>query len=285
VSFLPSVAMAPTFWRQTIPYALTAACSLGLLLWIVIRKWRPPRVLRRLMGESGAAEAVDMVLTFPWVLMLAFLFVQFAIAANASLIVHYAAYVAARAARVHSWERSPLYIQSLIELSNRENPGSVLNGPAGLSGLYELNDTACVAAADAARFALAAASPANTDFVYDAPGTTGCAGSNAYASLNDYSSGIQALVPEANPAGINNKLAYAFSPQNTIVALSPPDIGALFGAFSQVGANFRVDSLPMVANVSFRFVTSLPIPPGIMGSFIGPDGRRCWWMTAKVEVL
>ena len=55
--------------------------------------------------QSGSANAVDFVMVIPFFIFIMCLFVQMAMIVNASLIVHYAAYSAARTARVHYCNR------------------------------------------------------------------------------------------------------------------------------------------------------------------------------------
>jgi len=58
--------------------------------------------------ETGSANAADFVLILPFFMFMMCLFVQLAMLVNASLIVHYAAYSAARTASVHFCNRSVL---------------------------------------------------------------------------------------------------------------------------------------------------------------------------------
>lgn len=58
--------------------------------------------------DRGTASAVDFVLVVPLFMFMICLFVQMAMIVNASLIVHYSAFSAARSARVHYCNRSVL---------------------------------------------------------------------------------------------------------------------------------------------------------------------------------
>lgn len=93
--------------------------------------------------EAGTANAVDFIMIIPFFIFIMCLFVQMAMIVNASLIVHYAAYSAARTARVHFCNRSVLQ--------------------------YSLGYASCSVsraeekALDTARYVLIAASPVNAD--------------------------------------------------------------------------------------------------------------------------
>jgi len=55
--------------------------------------------------QDGAASAVDFVLVIPFFMFIMCMFVQMAMIVNASLIVHYSAFSAARSARAHFCDR------------------------------------------------------------------------------------------------------------------------------------------------------------------------------------
>ena len=95
-----SFAHAGSFWRETVPLFAASLALLGAALALLVFRWRRTGGAARLRslaaGEAGAAEAMDFVLTFPIVMLVAFLLVQLLMGAHASLVVHYAAYSAAR---------------------------------------------------------------------------------------------------------------------------------------------------------------------------------------------
>lgn len=290
---LHALLASTTFWQQTVVLATGALGSLIALVWIAMRlaSRQPRRRTRLALDERGAAEAVDFVLTFPLLLGFMFLFVQFVMAANASLIVHYAAFAAARAARVHLWERTPGFIQAYIQGQR----GGWLNGTnqqgITMAMLSAQNYwPACQAAADAARLVLIAAAPSGIpwkgpNYEFTPPGNSvDCYGSSAQAHKGDYILQIVQLVPQALPNAIAAKAAYAFSNVNTLVTIQVTEPPGVFTT-GDLDPGFRVDALPVAATVKFRYTPTLPLPAMPAVTQLGPDGRLSSWMTATVEVL
>jgi len=282
-----AILQSRTFWMQSVPYLAGAlACLLvlgGLAFATLARRSAKPRDLAH--DDRGAAEAVDFVLTFPIVLTTLFLFVQFALAANASMIVHYAAYTAARSARVYYFERTPSFIRQWLQGLRGVADFSLSTAMLELDLLAYFNQgAACLHATDAARMVLIAAAPSNITYAFDGPDSSGCQGSQAWSARDDYIKQIAQLVPSANVDALKGKMQYAFSPQNSVVDVSSPNIGALWPLYLS-NWNFRMDSVPVAATVSFRFTPVLPLlaVPGFFQQ--GPDGRLSYWMTARVEVL
>ncbi|MCX5684472.1 MAG: pilus assembly protein [Planctomycetota bacterium] len=83
---------------------IIVACmvALGLLLAVLLRA-RPrsrPAGVRGLFGDQGGTAAVEMALLFPFGMMIFMLIIQAALVFNANLVVHYAAFAAARVAVV-----------------------------------------------------------------------------------------------------------------------------------------------------------------------------------------
>jgi hypothetical protein len=116
-----------TFWRETVPLlGAFASCLVALVLLLRVRLRRHTRrhSLRALVADrAGTATAVDFVLTLPIFVFLMFALLQFALLINGSLVVHYAAYHAARAAKAHAvnmenayWELDCCHIDTVSGL-------------------------------------------------------------------------------------------------------------------------------------------------------------------------
>jgi hypothetical protein len=289
MSEMSAIISSATFWHQTMVFGVLALLCFIALVYLTIRAAR--RNSRRpsafFCESDGAAEAVDLVLTFPIALAFMFMLVQFVLAANASLIVHYAAFAAARSARVAMWERSPTFIQGFLQDTTRITPDTSINNAAGqLFLLMALNQSnACQRASDAARLVLVAAAPSSIDYPFKEPGSSGCAGSTAWASAPNYIARIQQLVPRASAEGLQNKMRFAFSPSNTTVEVGGPNLVSIVQALRGGSNHGRIDSLPVTATVTFRFEPILPLPSMASLFDIGPDGRRSYSMKATVEVL
>jgi len=78
----------------------------GYLVPRVFLKYKASTWLALNRDQRGSANAADFVLIIPFFMFMMCLFVQMAMIVNASLIVHYSAYSAARTARVHFCNRS-----------------------------------------------------------------------------------------------------------------------------------------------------------------------------------
>lgn len=116
--FWKVVWLAPTFRESLLSAGLVFFILLGAA-YVVLRVLSKSAVnsktwfrrgawLSLSRDKSGSANAVDFVLVMPFFMFIMCLFVQMAMIVNASLIVHYAAYSAARTARVHYCNRSVL---------------------------------------------------------------------------------------------------------------------------------------------------------------------------------
>lgn len=95
-----AVWQSPTFLPNLLP-GFAATGTLVLLGWWICRM-TSPRMLRALwQDQRGAATAMDLALVAPVFVFVMLLILQWAMLMKDTLIVHYAAFAAARSARVH----------------------------------------------------------------------------------------------------------------------------------------------------------------------------------------
>jgi hypothetical protein len=221
--------------------------------------WRPlhPNVL-------GAATAVDFALTFPVFLVILLLVIQLMILLNGALIVHYAAYTAARSARVWMWDADPWRSGAVLGTSAER----LLRNPI-VQG--NRSDEVRQRVERAARFALIAASPADERL--------------ASSPVDTPERIIHEMAQTAGHVGravvLLRKARYAFDPQNSQVAFD-----------YEQGANKpelvpdllkTADAWAITATVSFRLHLAIPVAR-LLGSNRG-DGTFYRSVTAKVTLL
>jgi len=255
--FLSALLRSPTFWGSAGVWAvwgLGCAAALGLLLFGLAR-----RVRRRglLADECGTAAAVDFTLTFPVLWFFTACVVQFTFLANGAVIVHYAAYTAARSARVYSFE----YDNDVVD--HEKLIGYPYVRSSSLRDRVE----------GAARFALIAASTSNT----------------TYSSPPLPRPVIRAIVSAAgDPARegpLMRKAAYAFDPSNSKIEYSLPDpTGATCGIPPGLGLDTTAPNAcnPVTATVEFRLPVTIP-----GGQMIADEceGGVCYKMTRATVSL
>jgi hypothetical protein len=184
----------------------------------------------------GTAAAVDFTLTFPVIWFFTACVVQFTFLANGAVIVHYAAYAAARSARVYSFE----YDNDVFDYEK------MFGYPRPGSSLRDRVETA-------ARFALIAASTSNT--TYSTPPLPQSVVRAIASAAGD----------EAREAPLMRKAAYAFDPSNSKIEFSRPDpTGVACGLPPGSGLDITAPNAcqPVTATVEFR--QPLTIPGGQM---------------------
>lgn len=98
--FLQALLGSASFYRSVVIHTLLALLLVVTGAWLLGRGWRWRRLARLHADRGGVAMAVDAVLTLPIFLAMVMLAIQFMLLANAALITHYAAFSAARSARV-----------------------------------------------------------------------------------------------------------------------------------------------------------------------------------------
>lgn len=191
--WLGALVTSPTLWEGVALWGGLAVAS-ALVACLPLRAWAR-RLAPRPLGadESGAAAAVDFTLTLPVFIVFVSLSVQFAVLLDATLIVHYAAYSAARSARV--------WVAESIASSPLPVPGSAPGVPISTRTRQR--------ARSAASLALVAASPSDPDIASQ--------GSGAPVGTLAALAGAAGL--PARAASLQAKARYAFDPRNTQVEI------------------------------------------------------------------
>jgi len=277
--FLDALWSSPTFWHDTVLWACLALAAtlvaLGILLYL-----RPRLSLRELLRDTrGAAAAVDFVLTIPIFLAVISFVIQFALLAHASLIVHYAAYSAARSARVWFWDRDTAFFGAFLD---EDIVRSSLVAQIWFSDTAEIERRVELAG----RFPLIAISPSKQI-------------AGGHPPLDP---GLQAHLDEVAAIEIDNqtlrtsayrqKARYAYDPRMSTVTYAAPLIpelseGAtgLFESIKDVQEQFKPgDAWPVYADVSYMFYLVVPLGGPIFGTW-QPDGYYARQMYAEVKLL
>lgn len=260
--FLNSLVHASTFWEQTLPmFAVALALLVGGTWFMASRfgKNGAARVRALSRNESGSAEAMDFVLTFPLVTFTALLFVQLLMGGHASLVVHYSAYSAARAARAAFFDMTVTDITELrAQLEFTDKPVLQLIFGNHQGDADKLADTA-------ARIALMNAVPTAVKY-------NGAPSGAARIMLNRTVRILGNRKPTAK------KAAYAFDPAMAMVTVS------IIGKYEQI-AKFRglqgerVDAMPVRAHVDFLYPLVMPVVSKIFGK------NGAFRMSAEVTLL
>ncbi len=213
---------------------LLAGAAVLLLRWVA-RSRGPGR--ERISGTSGMAVVMDLVLVTPIFMFIMLLILQWAILMKDVLLVHHAAYAAARSAKVHLC------------------PG--LTGSAGLMKMRALGSLPCTddrrKAEDAARYVLVTASPFTSTLQCEGGCSPPSAAFEALARGTNTERNMQAWLAQAR---------YAFDPANVSVQVESV-------ALAQIAAGDDNPGEPSArARVSFRHIL-LPWMEIAFG-----DGRR-----------
>lgn len=118
-AFLEALLRSPTFWSPSNGLAMAGTAGLAALLLVgsaVVLGTRPRRRARASLvaDETGSVTALDLVLVTPLFVLFMFMVFQFAILAKNHLFTHYAAYQAARSARVYFCPILPLGVADVV---------------------------------------------------------------------------------------------------------------------------------------------------------------------------
>jgi len=215
-TFITVLLSSDTFWSTSVVWGLVA-CALVLIASVLVmnlsRVWKRKR---RLGSTEGAAAAVDVALTFPLFFAVTMLAVQFAVLAADALVVHYAAYSAARSARV---VKDPYLCGSLKDYIDDFRSGltaKLFQKPAGCEDSDERIDRA-------ARLALIAAAPATTLSTLNTPSQT----LKDLARLMAVSGGETGNAQDLRYQQLLQKITYAFHPGNLELIIDEPDFARL----------------------------------------------------------
>lgn len=258
--FWTAVLRSPTFWvpRDNGALAATLVLMLALLAGMVAvaRRSARRRSLAALHGDqSGSTTMLDMVLVTPFFAFFMFLVFQFTILAKNHLFTHYAAYMAARSARVYI---CPFPIS-----------GGDLADRAMSIQVCETDDKVVQAKADlAARLALIPAAPYKPlacEGRCDAKATQVLKG---IASATGVSSRLVALQRQAR---------YMFDGPNVTVTVRT-------AAMAPALAIAHTPAVPVIATVKARFLL-LDYAGWVFADGHRRDGRAFTTSTAEVSLL
>lgn len=253
-AFWSSILHSRTFWIPEDHGALFGTFAIALMLFasmlLLPRLSARRRRISELHGDaSGSTTMMDFVLVTPIFVFFMFVVFQFTILAKNHLFTHYAAYAAARSARVYFCPALPITIRSIIDPKTCDDDAAP--GKADL----------------AARLALIPAAP------YD---QLKCVGAcqppeEALKALAD-ASGLS-----KNWRAMRNQARYMFDPQNVTVTVDRAPM-ALFAAIS------RTPHVPVTAKVEARFLL-LEYAGWVFARGQRKDGRYYTISTAEVNLL
>ena len=306
LDFILVALRSDTFWTGALLPATLCTIAAVAIGWWVKRK---THVLRQLHADRrGAAAAVDIVLTTPIVFAIVLPLIQFAMVAHGSVVVHYAAYQAARSARVWYWDRDTAFVGALGEWAD-----SLVNNVVVQTILSD--KTEALERVDfAARYALIPIAPASHPGVSQSVPDL----DQSARSLLNHLAGIPeddivargqrvsirtvgrfTLGEDARRATLVRKALYAFDDRNTVVTVDPvrpelPDLSdpnvtditvsidenlaTLQESFSS-GNAWRVK-----ADVRFRYYLPLVYANRLFGAR-QPEGFYARWLQAEIVLL
>jgi len=248
-----------SFYRTAIWWGLLSLALLFILIWLLARLRFSVSLKTLASDQRGSSVAIDFVLTLPIFLTLLLLIVQYALMSHTALLVHYAAYSAARSARVWMWDKQ--------DMRPWPRPVPALRTPVSLRNISpEVQQRA----ETAARFALIAASPADVS-IQRSPTRMPHSILSAMAKV----SGL-----DGRELALRNKAAYAFDPSNTIVEIKPA-LSSLNQPGIEVDAAQPGDAWAVTASVTFRMSLDMPIAARLLGK---PRGDGSYYETSTAEV-
>ncbi len=263
--FLQALVLSPTFIRDFTLHGF------GILLLTVLAA-RVLTILARHSGYKdlhrdigGSATAADFTLTFPLFMFVLLLIVQLAMTVNTSLIVHYAAYTAARSAKVWAWDID--LAKAKLEHVAEQKTGTTRTRAVAR---YQLNHSrAEEIARRAARYTLIAASPVSSK-VNSSPGPMPSQTLKQITQATGLSGRQAVLVRQAR---------YAFDPANTTIEITKPSGKEIADWVTNVDAN----SWPIEAKVEYRMRLGVPIASRLLGE--KGQGGYYRWIEAKIVLL
>lgn len=315
---------SPTFLTQTIPFVFGATSGLiaaFVLLARLVSRHRVRSELRSLHRDiRGVAAIMDFTLVLPIFVMIILLTLQLALMANASILVHYSAYSAARAAKTHLVDFDHAFLDldcCSVNVANKAigvmEALSILNGGGG-----DASERIFAAAA----WPLVSLAPSSSAISVNSSGAGQNSSRSSFDRINDLD--LRSLLrKQAISAGRTNllikKASYAFSSAylqvdygspifNTVSELwqqqssspSAAQIASSLGAnakYAAIAMNLAkqlqsssysittITSLPVYAEVQFYFPLLVPWAGALFeqsNSMANNPGR---WMSAKVELL
>lgn len=262
--FFAALVRSDTFWSETvlsivlIIFLIFFSC---LLIQIIGKRIKANKIVQ--LHQSGAAAAVDFVLTFPIFMFVLFLIIQFALIANASLYIHYAAYSAAHSARIHYFDTS--------------TNAARVSKQFGLSNSFVLSQVnakmAEEKALDAARLALISVGSPKRNLSSN-PDTS----SNAWRGINTYTETLSKEVGTSDADVFLRKASYSFDNYNLSLKVHLDD-DPLF-----LIRRLQVSEFPVHADLTYKFILALPLAGKVFGAK-GSHGFYYRDLNANVSVL
>jgi hypothetical protein len=243
-----------SFWKSIappLPFLLGILGAAGALCWLMRR--RPVRLDTLAGNERGAAVILDLALVAPIFVTIMVAFLQWAILLNDTIVVHYAAFAAARSARV--------YLCPTIPFSANQGIAQAF-GLAPCSGGPNNPE-------NAARFALIPASPFNDQYR--------CEGS-CQAPEDAMKALAHGMQIDNQTGAWLQQARYAFDPANVKVDVSIQ----LLAYLARVGSNVR--EMPVTAIVQFRHVLMFPMDK-VFGDGYRSDGVGYRTIVAQMTLI
>lgn len=269
--FWPSLLHSATFWNETALFALACAGTCGvfvLCIWNLRRRTVVPLCQPR--NERGVSAAVDFTLTLPIIFLVVMLTIQFALLANASFIVHYAAYQAARAARVHLFDASTTAARTLTLV--------------GLDNALTLSlankSVAEEKALDAARLALISIGSAKKS-VQTLPDT----GSQAWQSMQTLAQTLAQQEGTSQSDVFVTKASYVFDRSKTEVEIElDTSLQQIVGGIGGAATPLSAAEWPVNTTVRYQFLLTMPGTGRIFGT-AGADKFFYRQLQAEMSLL
>ena len=271
-SLWQALLQSETFWSETVFWfgvALLMAAGMVALVY-VRRRVLLPRLAR---DVSGSANAIEFTLVAPVFLIFFSIVIQIGLFATDSLTVHYAAYAAARSARVHACPSKGEVVGDVLA------GDSIAEGFAGSAREWMLFKTCTGSPGQsgqrweyAARMALIAAAPSSERVRF------------CQSNCKVPTSVLQRIAGVAGGSAFNDvilrKAEYAFDARNVEVELE----SSLAAQLVKISGASTLQALPATATVRYRHLIVLP-----MAIFFrdekDSDGASYRWATATVTVL
>ncbi|MFT4824327.1 MAG: Flp pilus assembly protein TadG [Halioglobus sp.] len=314
--FWPHLFQAPSFWHETIPIAVATLGCLAVVIFLVV--WRSAKSGRGALlraralpkDTGGAATVSDFALTIPIFIMVLFLMLQLALMANASLIIHYSAYSAARAAKTHLLDMDNAFME--LECCGVKLAAAGLGALTLYQAVSGSDDDVRQKIRTAAAFPLIALAPGKKEYA-----------ANRTSSVNFTDIGMSAYLTVLTEGDDNRseylleKAKYAFDNRYTKVEYGTPleemlsslgdldgdNLGLAAGQVAEHGqialklaeliknspasAVARITTIPVYADVNFRFPLLVPYAAAIFhqkDSSLGSIDKGIW-LHARVELF
>ena len=268
--FLYALIRSNTFLFDIAVYGGIALFSFFGIIFFLKKYTKLNKNLKKLhQCQRGSASAVDFVMVMPFFMVVIAIIVQLTIIVNTSLIVHYAAYSAARSARVWAWDMDNLLLEKLYD-----------ELPVGQAALKFQQSRAQKSAERAAKYVLIAASPTSTRL-------------QTNPNQNQLPDKALKLIAEKTnkskrEAVLKRKANYAYDSNNVKVEVKRAVEDIADDLLEN--ATYSLDYLqsgtawPIKAKVEYRMYLSVPIA-SLIGEKNAGDGRYYKWIDAEVTLL